>query len=377
MKDADEIYKPEIKKDMIVDGIAGETVSSGSKIKVIQKGFISSFEKDFSLIANNIISFLYPSSLSKPIDKLLVIINKDNKAKIYSDFPLVALMRGKKDIKKDEMITEEDVADIDTIEFKDLNFEINIEKTDKIIFLFRIGWKFGLFFDFTKTLDLERLKKEPGYYYKRLFYYDLYSFLEDSTYFDKLISDGWFPFIRLIGKNFDKVMQYYKEDKKHDFQIDELISQYTKEKIESFTQYWWRKELFKNNKEIIEAGINSFLQNNKDGFITCLHTLYPQIEGIMGLDYFNAYNRKPSHKELLEYIKQKAEVRFNTLSSTGFPSEFYEYLKKTVFENFDLSSGKINLSRHTTSHGYANADDFNKAKAIQAILILDQIYFYL
>ena len=108
-----------------------------------------------------------------------------------------------------------------------------------------------------------------------------------------------------------------------------------------------------------------------------LYTLYPQIEGIMGFDYFKIYGKKPSHKKLVEHIKQKAESKFNTVSSTGFTSEFYTYLNKTVFENFDLASGKIDLSRHTTSHGYANANDFNKAKALQAILILDQIYFYL
>ena len=119
------------------------------------------------------------------------------------------------------------------------------------------------------------------------------------------------------------------------------------------------------------------MQNDKNGFITCLHTLYPQIEGIIGFDYFGNYGKKPSFRELIDYIKQKAESKFKNVSSTGFPGEFYEYLEKTVFENFDLSTGQMDLSRHTTSHGYANADDFDKAKALQAILILVQIYFYL
>jgi hypothetical protein len=96
----------------------------------------------------------------------------------------------------------------------------------------------------------------------------------------------------------------------------------------------------------------------------------------MGLEYFKEHGKKPQFKELMDYIKQKAETKFNAVSSLGFPNEFYEYLEKTVFKNFDIATGKLDLSRHTTAHGYANPDDFNKAKALQAILILDQIYFY-
>jgi len=375
MKDADEIYKPQIKQNVLVDGVAAETVASGEIGTMIQKDFIHSSQPEFSLIANNLISLINPPVTN--IDKLLVIIKKDNTAKIYAEFPIVASIRGKKDVKKEDLITVEEIADIDTIEFRDLEHEINIEETDKVVFLFRAGWRFGLYFNFTKSLDMPTLKKELGYYYKRLLYYDLYSFIENDNNFDTLVKDGWFPFIRLIGKNFDKIMQYYKEGKKNNFQIDELIAEYTKEKIESFTQYWWRKELFKDKKDIIEAGIWCFLQNNKCGFIACLSTLYPQIEGIMGTDYFKANGRNLKHEELLEYIKHKAEKKFNTVSSTGFPSKFYEYLKRTLFENFDITSGKLDLSRHTVSHGFASAEDFNKAKALQAILILDQIYFYL
>lgn len=377
MKDADEFYKPEIKQKVLIDGIAGETIAKGSTGKIIQKGFLTSVQTNFASIANNLTSIFYSYNSKDLVNSSLIIIKKDNTAKIYSKFPLSMLMRAKKDIKKGTLVNREDIFDIAKLEFKDSVYEINIEADDKIIFIFRMDWKFGIFFDFTKKIDSEKLKEELGYCYKRLFYYDLYAFVENENYFNDLRADGWFPFIRLIGRNFDTIMQYYKEDKKHDFQIDELISEFTKEKIESFTQYWWKKQLFKDKKEIIEAGINSFLQNDKNGFITCLHTLYPQIEGIMGFDYFNVNGKKPSFRELKDHIKQKAESKFNTVSSTGFPTEFYEYLKKTVFENFDLATGKVDLSRHTTSHGYANADDFNKAKALQAILILDQIYFYL
>ena len=376
MKDADELYKPELKYNIQIDGIALESASSGSKVNVIQSGFITSIQDDLPIKFDTLLAPFYPKKLSS-LNKALVIIKKDKTAKIYPDFPLSMYANARGDVVEGQDITEEDIFDIKSIEFKDKNYEVNIEATDKIIFLFRVKWAFGLYFDLSSNIDVQKLKESIGYFYKRLFYSELYRFIENKGYFETSIKDGWFPFIRLIGNNFNKIMTYYKEGKKHDFHIDELIQIFTKEKIESFTKYWWNKGIFNTKKKILEAGINSFLRNDDEGFINCINTLYPQIEGIMGSDYFRVHNKKPSFPELKDYIKQKGESKYNTLSSIAFPSEFYSYLDKTVFENFDLTTGKVDLSRHTTSHGYADANDFNKAKALQSILILDQIYFYL
>ena len=376
MRDADEFYKPEIKPNVQIDGVALESASSGSKINVIQTGFVTSIQDDLPINFDTLLGPFYPKTLGS-LNKALIIIKKEKTAKVYHNFPLALSANTRRDVVKGEDITEEDIFDIGKLEFRDNDYEVNIEKTDKIIFLFRIKWAFGLYFDFSGNIDVQKLKEDLGYQYKRLFYSELYHFIENKNYFETSIKDGWFPFIRLIGNSFNKVMTYYKEGKKHGFHIDGLIQIFTKEKIESFTKYWWKKSIFNDKKKVLEAGINSFLRNDDEGFINCISTLYPQIEGIMGSDYFKVHGSKPLFSELKNYIKQKGESKYNTLSSVAFPSEFYAYLDKTVFENFDLTTGNVDLSRHTVSHGYANANDFNKAKALQAILILDQIYFYL
>ena len=56
---------------------------------------------------------------------------------------------------------------------------------------------------------------------------------------------------------------------------------------------------------------------------------------------------------------------------------FTNYLKNFLFKNFDLESGKIDLSRHSLAHGVAKEEDYTRVRALQMILILDQIYFYL
>lgn len=236
MKNADEFYKPEIKPNILVDGIAAETTPPNSKSKIMQEGFITSLQSDFDKIASNISQLFYSNKPINSINNYLIIIKKDNVAKIYSEFPISIKSNAKRNIQERESITKEDIFDIVELKFKNDIYEIEIENEDKIIFLFRVDWKFGLYFNFTKRINLNDLKNNLVYLYKRLFYYDLYTFVENKSYFDNLIKDGWFPFIRLIGSNFDKIMQYYKEEKKHNFQIDELINHFTKEKIESFTQ---------------------------------------------------------------------------------------------------------------------------------------------
>jgi hypothetical protein len=52
-------------------------------------------------------------------------------------------------------------------------------------------------------------------------------------------------------------------------------------------------------------------------------------------------------------------------------------LKDAIFPKFDLEKGEIVLSRHTSSHGIAKVEDYSKIRAIQMILILDQLYFYI
>jgi hypothetical protein len=376
MKDADEFYKPTTKEVEDFAGITAEPIAAGTSGEIIQKMFVTSLHPNFPTIASNVLSYFDLSFFINSINTALIII-KNNTAKIYRKFPLSMQMISKRDIKYGTIVMRKDIFDIAKLEFKDSIYEISIEDGDKIIYLFRENWKFGLFFDFTKKLKAEELKEELAECHKKLLYFDIYSFIENQFYFSNMISDGWFPFIRLYTDDFETIIQYYKRGKKHDFLIEGLISKFDKEKIESFTKYWWDKELFNDKREIIEAGINAFLQNDKAGFITCIHTLYPQIEGIMGTDYKNVKGKKPSFKELVGYIKQKAEAKFDTASSVGFPAEFYKYLDLTVFQNFDLETGNIDLSRHTVVHGHAKADGFTKAKALQAILVLDQIYFYL
>jgi len=177
IKDADEFYKPRIKKDVKIDGIAAETVEDGGVCKMIQKDFIFSSQDNFEQYSNNILApFLDPFSKNE-VNNLLVIIGKDHTARIYTKFPQILKIRSKIDVKKGDPVLVEDIVDIEELKFSDSVQDIAIEEGDQIIWFFRVGLKFGLYFDLTRTLKPETLPKNLGQYYRFLLYYNLYSFL--------------------------------------------------------------------------------------------------------------------------------------------------------------------------------------------------------
>ena len=80
MKDADEFYKPEIKQKVLVHGIAAETIAKGATGKIIQKGFITSLQTNFTSTANDIISLFYSGNLKDSVNSSLILIKNDNSA---------------------------------------------------------------------------------------------------------------------------------------------------------------------------------------------------------------------------------------------------------------------------------------------------------
>ena len=59
------------------------------------------------------------------------------------------------------------------------------------------------------------------------------------------------------------------------------------------------------------------------------------------------------------------------------PQQLLNYLTKSVFSHFNVETGTVDLSRNSVAHGTAEEEDYTLEKALQGILTLDQIYFYI
>ena len=190
-----------------------------------------------------------------------------------------------------------------------------------------------------------------------------------------LIKSGWFPFVQLVGDQLDHLISTNLEEL--EITEERILKTFSKEKLTQITDNWWRNSIFNSKKKILMAGINSFIIGDQDNIINCIKNLASEIEGIIRIDYHNSFSKEPTTKELKEYITSQGLKKFSSAGSLGFPGLFFEYLDKSIFEKFNVTAGEIPISRHSLSHGVTPESLFTKTRALQFILTLDQIYFYL
>lgn len=363
-----------------VEDIAGFTpinVEKGNYFWLLTKKVTTSDESEF---------YRYIEQLSNPIfNKLgitpnavyqfLILIHSDLGADLYlNDFPIMIEIMAKYDVSKGQILSKKDIADIRKLRFP----SITIFNTDKIIFCFKEGWKFGLFFDLNRELDINTTELDLGTIYRKLSFQHVYDVLTNEKQFEQMIKDGWFPFIEIIGSEYWPLSEAYANRFHFEEKIDDIVANFNKTRIERITDKWWKKQIFADKKEILKAGINAFLRNDSEGYINCISTLLPQIEGIIMLQCFADTGKGAIRgAELLSYIIEKGKGKSGSGESLLLPAPFLIYLKDIVFAYFNIETGQVDLSRHSSTHGVAKAESYTKIKALQAILVLDQIYFYI
>jgi len=345
---------------------------------ILARAFVCSDDPEFYLYCDQISKMFLTNCFIDSICNYLILLHIDLSADVYINFPFQAKMMAKCKPEAGKPIYLNEIADIAELRFPD----IDIKENDSVVFCFKKGWKFGLFFDFCpvdrkSTLDVERLFHDLGSYYRYLTFQELYSILENKPLFEPMFADGWFPFIQLLGGDFEELAACYKHKSDFPGNVDRFLSRFDKDRIKTFTNRWWKNLLFKNKQKILEAGIEAYLLGTETGYINCVKTLYSEIDGIVRMRYVDEKKKKPSFPELIDYVKLKAEGKFGPRASLGFSDVFYRYLNEVVFRGFDLTTGQIDLSRHSALHGVADQTKYTRTRAIQAILILDQMFFYL
>ncbi len=362
-----------------VDGFAAHDAIAGEQVKMLVKAFVDSDSSDFYVYADKLSDlYLGKHFLVNLVHSFLILVHEDLSADIFvNNIPSSVRVIGARDIRKGEGVTIKDIADISQLRFDG----IDIVRSDRIIYCFKVGWKFGLYFNLTRSIDTAGLSTELGRHYRYLLFKKQYSIIENTQLFERLMQDGWFPFIQLLGGDFDRLAEAYKyvDSDKPRFAafVENLLVKFDRYRVDAFTQYWWRIELFKSKKKIIEAAIAAFFENTEGGYISCIKNLYSEIEGIIRIDYYDTFKKQPSFKQLKEHVISKAKNKFSDQGSLGFPDIFYGYLNDNIFADFNLETGDVQLSRHSSAHGVAKAEDYDRIRALQAILTLDQMRFYL
>ena len=130
-----------------------------------------------------------PSSLNQ----LLVLVGKDKVARIYEKFPMSMQIVANRDIKAGTAVFDSDIADIREVNFSDAVATISPEDGEKIIWIFRDGFSFGMYFDLTEELVKSELPTNLAHTYLQTRYFTLYQALSNESIKD-VLEYGWFPF---------------------------------------------------------------------------------------------------------------------------------------------------------------------------------------
>ena len=334
------------------------------------------------------ISRVYFSSTECPINvnnihEFLILVHSDMSVDLYiNDINITTNVRLKQSIDTWDVgaiIRYVDIADISELNFPD----IEIQDSDSVICCLKVGWKFLLYFDADsrnkKGLDFGSMQTDLGRLYRYLSFQYVYLTLESKEHFKEMVKDGWFPFVEILSNDYKVLAASYEDGNlPSDSELKRLLDKFNELRVKSMTDKWWDNHIFQDKRELLQAGINAFIKGTKSDYINCIKNLYTEIEGIMHSVYFEhcGENTRDTRK-LVDYLITVAKKTVNDDQSLLLPQHFLEYLTESIFKNFDFATSTRDLSRHTSSHGVAEAKEYTPERALQALLTLDQIYYFL
>ena len=100
------------------------------------------------------------------VSAMLLVTHEDGTADLYlQDFPIEIEIMAKHDIAKGDAIFQSSIADVRRSRMSWLQ----LKSTDGVLCCFKVGWKFGLFFDLApdRQLDVDAMERSLGRLYRR------------------------------------------------------------------------------------------------------------------------------------------------------------------------------------------------------------------
>lgn len=307
-------------------------------------------------------------------DLMLLVLHEDRSARLWLDnVAVVHECTLKRSVEAGDLIFESDIADVTSMRFPEVVFA----KADKVICIFREGWRFALAFDFNPDgdLDVRRFEVTLGTLARRLRYRHLYDALENTVIFSRILTAGWFPFVEIISTEFRDLLSHCESG----FDLVEIeqsiVQKFDADRMGHLLDRWKAKPHFASKIQLLEAAIAAF---NAGQPIFVLKVILTEIEGVLNEAYKAAHaGQGAKTKALLNFAIESARSKTGSEDSLMLPSAFGEYLRNHTFADFDPreETGTAG-SRHAVGHGAAPQDSYTMTRALQAILTLDQLAFF-
>lgn len=365
-------------------GVSAKASRNGEKAEIWTKLAVTSDEALFHQIVPNLASMIEHvarqagSSVSLTrTDTVFVVLRPDDTGEIWADTAAITTQTALKrpgPIPAGAVLFEHDVADVTGLWFP----LVEVGPKDRILCLFREGWRFALFFDVDRhrgeDLSVEDARRTLGALYRRMKYADLYAAVADQPTFDGLVTKGWFPFLELMSGEFKSLLAAHQAGWDLTEAEAALITKFDDARLDRIFDRWMERPTLKVKEAILRPAIAAFKAREPVGVIKILLS---EIEGVMASSYFSA-NGERTHRidKLLKFVIETAEQHAGGKDTLFFPVEFGRYLKDYTYVGFAPGDRRAAGSRHAVGHGAVDAEDYTMARALQIILTLDQIAFY-
>ena len=367
-------------KELSIHGVSASAARAGEKVTLWTRLAITSEERIFHRVAQNLARIIEHCAAQEGKNvsisrahTVLAVMRKDNSAELWVDTAAVNLnIILKRDAKAGQAIFESDIVDVTGMDFP----AVEIGATDRVICLFREGWRFGLLFDFNPddSFDRAAMRGALGMLYRTMRYRHLYDALTEKPIFQRLVAAGWFPFAEIITSEFNDLLSECEAG----FELGEpekkLIESFDKARLEAVFNRWMLKPHFARKEDLLRAAVDAFLARQP---IPTIKIVLTEIEGVLAEAYKAVHRKRPKLKTLLAFAVQSAKDKTGAPDTLMFPEAFAEYLQEYTFAEFDPDGPAPKAgSRHAVGHGAADTQSYTQARALQAILTLDQLAFY-
>lgn len=305
---------------------------------------------------------------------VLLVMKAQNVAELWIDTGAVSLLvRTKRAIKAHTAVFESDIADITGMTFPCVEFADD----DKVFCLFRLDWRFGFAFDVNPKgqFDRDGFSSTLGSLYRVMRYRHLYDAMQDSSTFSRLVGAGWFPFAELIATEFKELIHHCEVGLDIADVEERILRDFDASRLQFLRERWVAKAHFAARISLLDEAICAFLARRPVAVIKILLT---EIEGILN-DAYRAMHegRGAPIKELLTFAEASGEQNAGAPDTLLFTRAFGRYLRQHTFESFDPTGKRGRASsRHAVGHGAASAESYTMVRALQAILVVDQLAFF-
>jgi hypothetical protein len=363
-----------------LNGITAEAARRGETLKVWTRLSLTSddhlFHRTAESFTDHIEQMARQAGFSvdlKRSDVILLVVHPDDTGDLWLDTAAVALqIMAKRDVMPGTALFENDIVDVTGMGFP----LVPIGKHDRVVCIFREGWRFGLFFDFNPRHDFSvpDMQRDLGTLYRRLKYRDLYDAIADQAVFSRLVAAGWFPFVEILGREFQSLV----DTSAAGFELDEveakILAVFDAQRIERMFTRWMGRPHFAGKEPVLRPAQKAFMAGEA---VSVLKIALTEIEGILWDAYRKVHGRGAKITTLLEFAVASAEAKAGQPNTLLFPAAFADYLKSYTFANFDPAASPGSAgSRHAVGHGAAAAETYTMTRALQALLTLDQLAFY-